>query len=466
MLRKDRALALAIFRYGVLPLSIIPAIALSAEGMDIDFHGYTRSGIGRSAPGGDQACFKAAGAPAKYRLGNECETYTELKLGATLYDEDDIKFYLDTLMAYDIPQANDWEATNPAFREVNVKATNIFKDFLPGASLWAGKRYYQRHDVHINDWYYWDVSGPGVGIEDINLGFGQLHIAWLRNEPEVAYSRASNGGYDKAKITTDIIDVRLNNIQITEYLSLELGVDYGKGNPEDHREITSTIDASEFNGDGWMFTAELTVGNFFGGFNKLVGQYALDAMTGPGVGSTAGRTSQTYDWFKGSSMGRIADHGMVSLNDRLDLMYLLSWTQMDYDEKAQSGYGVPEKQTWITAGVRPIFKWSDLTSTAFELGWDKVENGYYDRDTERSFDSQLIKATIAQQFHPKFGAWVRPVIRVFATYASWDEAPARFCLPEPGSCSSLGLEDSGNIVQTFGSDSEGWTFGAQMEVWW
>ncbi|WP_255956342.1 carbohydrate porin, partial [Klebsiella pneumoniae] len=30
--------------------------------------------------GGEQQCFKATGAQSKYRLGNECETYAELKL--------------------------------------------------------------------------------------------------------------------------------------------------------------------------------------------------------------------------------------------------------------------------------------------------------------------------------------------------------------------------------------------------
>ena len=201
MLAKQFSLSALTRRWGVITLASLSTSILAVDGMDIDFHGYARSGIGRSGPGGDQQCFKAVGAPAKYRLGNECETYSELKLGAMLYDEDDVQFYLDTNLAYSIPQANDWESTSPALREMNIKATNIFKDALPGASLWAGKRFYQRHDVHMNDWYYWDVSGPGVGLEDIGLGFGKLHIAWLRNEPEVAYAYdryvGDKGGYQK-----------------------------------------------------------------------------------------------------------------------------------------------------------------------------------------------------------------------------------------------------------------------------
>ncbi|OED42529.1 hypothetical protein ACH42_12225 [Endozoicomonas sp. (ex Bugula neritina AB1)] len=473
----------------VVTLASLSTCALALDGMDIDFHGYARSGLGGSMPGGDQQCFKAAGAPAKYRLGNECETYTELKLGAMLYDENDVQFYLDTNLSYVTDQAKDEEEANPAFREINIKATNIFKDTLPGASLWAGKRFYQRHDVHMNDWYYWDVSGPGVGLEDIELGFGKLHIAWMRNEPKVTYPMydTPNNKYKETSITTNIVDVRLNDIKLTDQLSLELGIDYGKGSAPDHFTVYDK-DKDFFNRDGWMLTAELSMGNFMGGYNKVFGQYATDAMTGPGVGSN-GRTSQTSDWFQGSKMWRLGDHGMISLTDRLDMLYLAAWTQMDYDNKervvaGQNPYALPSKRTWITAGIRPLWKWSDLTSTAIEIGYDKVSNAssnYMDNGGEAvlyhadDFDSELWKFTIAQQFHPTFGAFARPVIRVFATYADWKDAKGvqkagsstpLSCDKNPNICPSMGLEDSRNIGQTFGNDSSGWTFGAQMEAWW
>ncbi|MEX0634289.1 carbohydrate porin [Serratia ureilytica] len=52
---------------------------------------------------------------------------------------------------------------------------------MPGSTLWAGKRFYQRHDVHMIDFYYWDISGPGAGLENIDLGFGKLSAAVTRN---------------------------------------------------------------------------------------------------------------------------------------------------------------------------------------------------------------------------------------------------------------------------------------------
>ena len=42
-----------------------------------EFHGYFRSGYGLNGVGGQQVAFQAPGAGAKYRLGNESETYGE-----------------------------------------------------------------------------------------------------------------------------------------------------------------------------------------------------------------------------------------------------------------------------------------------------------------------------------------------------------------------------------------------------
>jgi maltoporin len=43
-----------------------------------EFHGYFRSGYGLNSVGGEQVAFQAPGADAKFRLGNEAETYAEL----------------------------------------------------------------------------------------------------------------------------------------------------------------------------------------------------------------------------------------------------------------------------------------------------------------------------------------------------------------------------------------------------
>lgn len=121
-----------------LPLAVaVAAGVMSAQAMAVDFHGYARSGIGWTGSGGEQQCFQTTGAQSKYRLGNECETYAELKLGQEVWKEGDKSFYFDTNVAYSVAQQNDWEATDPAFREANVQGKNLI-EWLPGSTIWAG----------------------------------------------------------------------------------------------------------------------------------------------------------------------------------------------------------------------------------------------------------------------------------------------------------------------------------------
>jgi maltoporin len=50
----------------------------STHTKDFEFHGYLRSGFGGNSNGGQQVSFQAPGAGAKYRLGNESDTYAEM----------------------------------------------------------------------------------------------------------------------------------------------------------------------------------------------------------------------------------------------------------------------------------------------------------------------------------------------------------------------------------------------------
>ncbi len=484
---------------GAVAIASASTCAMAVTGDDIDFTAYARSGIGSTDKGGQQLCFKAAGAPSKYRLGNECETYAEMKFGANLFDQDGVQFYLDTNIAYKVAQQDDYETTEPAVREMNLKAKGVFGDALPGSTLWVGKRLYNRHDVHMIDYYYWNVSGPGVGIENIDVGMGKLDVAWVRNQNGVYYSPWVDGvnatppaqdtapGYRTEKITTNIVDFRWSDIPITDKMSLELGLDYGVGSPPDNLSA-GTHNKSYFDKNGWMFTGELTW-DVLGGFNKFVVQYATDAMTGPGTG-TAGSYMQTTDWYKGNKLWRVLDHGAISLMPKLDMMYVLGMTEVKYDKNDfYPNYG--KKTTWYTAGVRPSWNWNDLTSTTVEVGYDQVKNAHsseIDGGTLYSsglFKSKLWKFTLAQQFHPQFGNWVRPQIRVFATYAKWDKTNGYVegtgeptanptmsaCSTAPEICNALGLEyfdtytTADQIINTYGSKSDGWTYGAQMEIW-
>lgn len=426
-----------------LPLAMaVAAGMLSAQALAVDFHGYARSGIGWTGSGGEQQCFQATGAQSKYRLGNECETYAELKLGQEVWKEGDKSFYFDTNVAYSINQQNDWEDTSPAFREVNVQGKNLI-EWLPGSTLWAGKRFYQRHDVHMIDFYYWDISGPGAGLENVDLGFGKLSLAATRaSEAGGSYNYTSERQRDYAERTAnDTFDVRLSSMEVNPGGMLELGVDYGRANPRDGYRLEDG--ASK---DGWMFTAEHTQ-SILKGYNKFVLQYATDAMTSHGKGLANGSNINND-----GKMWRVLDHGAFTLAEDWDLMYVGMFQKTDLD----SGRGTD----WWTVGVRPMYKWTPIMSTLLEVGYDNVKsqqtgdrNGQY-------------KITLAQQWQAGDSIWSRPAIRLFATYAKWDEKWGY--VKDGDSLTTAAMRDtSGNGIFTNsrGNDDE-FTFGAQMEIWW
>ena len=423
------------------PLAIaIAAGILSAQAGAVDFKGYARSGIGWTGSGGEQQCFQATGAQSKYRLGNECETYAELKLGQEVWKEGDKSFYFDTNVAYSVSQQNDWESTSPAFREANVQGKNLI-DALPGSTIWAGKRFYQRHDVHMIDFYYWDISGPGAGIENIDLGFGKLSLAATRSsEAGGSGTFADRDAYDNL-VPNDVFDVRLAQMEINPGGTLEFGVDYGHTNLPDDYSL-----APGASKDGWMFTAEHTQ-SMLKGFNKFVLQYATDSMTSNGKGRPEGGSINNN-----GDMWRVLDHGAISLGDSWDLMYVGMYQDINLDNNNGT--------KWWTVGVRPMYKWTPIMSTLLEVGYDNVKSQKTD-DTNSQY-----KITLAQQWQAGDSIWSRPAIRVFATYAKWDEKWG-YANSDSGAGYDSGVAYSDTSAKTFSrGDSDEWTFGAQMEIWW
>lgn len=420
----------------ILAVTIVAGF-LSAQAGAIDFKGYARSGIGWTGSGGEQQCFAVTGTGGtKYRLGNECNTYAELKLGQEVWKEGDKIFYFDTNVAYSIDQQQDWEPTTPAFREANIVGKNLI-DALPGANIWAGKRFYQRHDVHMIDFFYWDISGPGVGLEYIDLGSGKLSLAATRSSESggsgtfTDYDNEGDRKYDNL-VSNDVFDIRLAGIETNSDGMLELGIDYGHTNIPDNYYLQPN--ASK---DGWMFTAEHTQ-SILKGFNKFVLQYATDAMTSKGNGRSDGG-SINNDGF----MWRVLDHGAVSLDERWDLMYVGMYQNIDLENK--------DGTEWWTIGVRPMYKWTSIMSTLLEVGYDNVKS-QLTNDTNSQY-----KITLVQQWQAGNSIWSRPALRIFATYAKWNE--------KWGYNDGVVARDTRATTYSRGDNSE-WSFGAQMEIWW
>lgn len=421
-------------------LALTTALALlSPSVMAVDFHGYARSGIGWTGSGGEQKCFQVTGAPSKYRLGNECETYAELKLGQQAWKEGDKSFYFDTTLAYAVSQRSDFEAVSPGFREVNVTGVNLI-DTLPGAIIWAGKRFYQRHDVHMIDFYYWDISGPGAGLENVDLGFGKLSLAATRNGESGGSLGYLNNEWQERPTTDDVFDIRLTEMKVNDGGTLELGIDYGRANVEQGFKL-----AEEASKDGWMITAEhmQTMQN---GSNSFAVQYATDSMTTLNNGRSQGATIDNN-----GHMMRMLDYGAVDFSDKWGLMYVAMYQDLNRDNNNGS--------RWFTLGARPMYKWTPIMSTLLEIGYDNVKSQFTGQRNSQ------YKVTLAQQWQAGDSIWARPALRVFASWAKWHEKWGYATKKDSGYILDMAYSDTGSHTFSRGNNDE-LTFGGQMEIWW
>lgn len=135
-------------RFTLLPLAAA-LLGLAASNVQaFEFHGYLRAGAGTNNKSGSQVCFQLPGAYAKYRLGNECETYAELAFDHDVFEgKDGTKFVYHGRLAYVSDQKQDFESFKDAGRDI-ASRENYFEaknlPFMNGATVWAGKRFYER----------------------------------------------------------------------------------------------------------------------------------------------------------------------------------------------------------------------------------------------------------------------------------------------------------------------------------
>src|SRR5258707_1057710 len=188
---------------------------LNERVQSFEFHGYFRSGYGLNSKGGSQVAFQAPGADAKYRLGNEAETYGEFIFVNNWLNPDHAmdKAWMKTEVMLEANTTNSASyanfpgAGNDQFRlrEAFIQAGGVLKS-QPDAKFWVGERYYRRQHIEINDFYPLDMSGYGGGVEDVNVRIGRLAVAYLAGaRPDIL----TGNGY----LAKNNVDVRLYGLK-------------------------------------------------------------------------------------------------------------------------------------------------------------------------------------------------------------------------------------------------------------
>jgi maltoporin len=429
------------------------AIAQDYVAENFEFGGYLRAGTGANGEGGDQVCFQAPGAGSKYRLGNECEVYSELAFRYVAWQDDnsDAFFKLNTLLAFVVPGQQDFETTSPAFRTAWVQGTSLFGGALEGSTFWAGKRFYMRNDIHINDFFYWGGGASiGGGIEDVDVGIGKFAYAWLTNTADetsdflapVVDEDGTPVDVNGNPVFVDIggaqvvvndrslqrHDFRWYGIPVNPGGSLDLGFDY---------RMSSESQAGFDGEDGFMVNVQhFQEISSIKGWNKGAIQYGQGAAANLQDFGNDEQNSDNETW-------RFVNQTVVGADEALsNWSAMLAIVYEDRDWEPEFG----GDQKWFSIGVRPIYHFSQFVHLALELGYDQVE-------PEVGDTRKLTKFTIAPFLARNKGFFKRPDIRAFFTYADWNDA-----------AQEAGVITSGE--SPFGDDTDGWTYGVQTEMWW
>ncbi|PSU45908.1 maltoporin [Photobacterium frigidiphilum] len=406
-------------------VTIATVFVSSTVTAEVDFHGYVRAGIGISGENGQQVRYQSNKVG---RLGNEDDLYSEILLGKELYSQDGKSFYVDSMMALLSDGSNDFEGTNTscellknsagdvddvscdndaefAIRQFNVQAKGLIPS-NPDTVSWAGKRYYQRHDIHISDFYYWDTSGSGAGVENLSVGTGKLSLAVLRQ--------------DSGDINVNNFDIRYAEIALWQDANLELGFNYGLINETDAQKAV-------VGEDPLMLTAEMTMANVIGGLNKTIFQYATESygeqMAGLGAGNSPDATSDdSIDGY------RIINWGVIAPTNTWEIGHQIVYANSSFDSQ--------DDHSIFNVVVRPMYKWDENMRTVFEGGWFTEE--------DNKVDSSGSKFTVAQAWSAGSSFWARPELRVYASY-----------LKDYENDNAFGI----------GNDTE-YNLGVQVEAWW
>lgn len=438
---------------------------------DVTISGYFRGGFGatvhQKAPdtfdqstmmpvpgshvGGRMSCFaltNPSSLKSKYRLGNECEVWSETHFKMVTYaGEDGVVSNLHFMPAVYIPTSylgyaptgltsppdQGWLSTGATlgFPVLYVDIENI--PWLGGGTAWAGTRYYKRESVYISDFFYWNPSGVGGGVEDIHLG-KDLRLSYgvfaVDGEP------TSGGNSSPMPLQIDLgfrNDLQLRGIRPYKSGEFRVGFQY----IADYSDHDDPVTKKSVTHSGWGATLQ-HVQELLGGDNKLTFQY------GRGGGTGFGTLARFY--YPDFSL----KHDIAELRMRVvDVLtvqpvpWLGGQAAFVYQhDKLDNG----QTTNWMSAGAR--LTWAPLKNAKLigEVGWDHVTKS-------NGADPQMLtKLTIAPALTTDRGFMSRPEIRVFYTWATWNET------------ARTAHVDSADVYlnTTFLSGS---TFGLQGETW-
>ncbi len=425
-------------------LAIVAAFATTASATDIEFHGYTRAGLALNSNGGTGVCYRLAGADSDFRLGNECDYVVEPNFEVVMAKLDDKSTWGYHIMPsvyknWPIDQQPRDDKLVARFGQVYFFGNNI--PWLANGSLWAGRKFWDRLQLGINDQFIENEDSDSFGVENMDLGFGKLSVGF-----GLASGSDSTGAISAASRTYKVA-ARLTGIQtMNKDSSLQIWTGlYGTYSNEDI--------AGEAPDMGWRIGAYHNFG-FGSAGNLFVGvKYDKNSDASNYDGKGNGRTA----------LRGFAQYGVAIPAVRASLDILATVRHADFENDQGPGAPGPngepprvpggetyDAQLWTSVGARWDMQIGGPFRFLVEAGWDMVDKSPWTGESE-----SLIKVTPAIAISAGNDPWSRPTFRFYYTYATW---------------SDVDVLDAGwhsaSTQSVFEDEKAGGTFGVQAEGWW
>jgi maltoporin len=412
---------------------------LSAQDEGFRFHGYLRSGFGVAGTGDPQEAFRAPLSGAKYRLGNETEAYLETTFAYGLRPEDDERALFDTkiTVSYVTPTSNtNTFDTTVALREAYATAKGILGS-QDSAVFWAGQRFYDRHDLHMSDFFFRDLSGFGGGLDDLRVGAqARLSVSWLGGSLNTLQPNGTVPPPGSFQLSKNTFDVRVHGLPLLGGRA-QIAVDLGLFNGDTVAFEEAPVFVLDNTGWAASLLHERPVG---AGRNKLSVQYGTGVAADfravvtpiPGRTFAPGDTLDFDDFWQ----LRLVEDLHLSGAGPVSLQLGAVWQEVG------NGAAAGERITWRSFGLRPAYHFNRYVSVELEAGWDHT-------DQRDGTSGSLWKVTLAPQITPTAAVLSRPSLRAYVTWASWSDGFVGLVAPV-----------------RYGDEDKGFAAGVQLETWW
>ncbi|WP_018608240.1 carbohydrate porin [Uliginosibacterium gangwonense] len=431
-------------------LHILVGLALAAgsigaaQALAVDFSGYARGGYGVNTNGGRQTCFNIKGqrnVETHYRLGDECDYTLETNFNSTLAKNADgsewhVNFMLKNWRAWNMTANSDngmgTQGPTTDFAQAYAYGQNL--PILANGTIWAGRRYYNRVQLGINDHFLQNDDGDGFGVDNINLGAGiKLNAGIVTDE-----LNGNTGNYDMMQkfivSVTDIPTFASSKLRVHLKVHSQTKDDQRSYNPATG-VTTTTQTASRKGGYSLLFLHETP--------NLLNGTLSAGLRFSKHISGNGGNDNNYQDASGNTVYGKSA---------LLFVQQSGNFGHTGYDVvsefKSTKYDGTSAKDRWFSLGGRLDTQIYGPLRGIAELGYDTVKrsNAITSNNTYN-----FTHLTLAAAFNAGDDAGSRPTVRLYYTYGKWNTA-----------VKDALIEDQ----KVYGGKTNGSAIGAQWEAWW